>query len=183
VDESKYDAHLPMGDLGGIFRSKKEDISNKNDAFLVADKERASKIRQSLCKDDETLIGISWKSKNKQSGSKRSLELKEFSEKLTAPGIKLVNLQYGDVKEDLEQLKRKHGIEILQCASVDNTNDLDGLAALIEACDKVESADNTTVHIAGAVGKTTAVHLNGRKNWRWMSSNRSYTWYEKVNFY
>ncbi|MBJ7279915.1 MAG: hypothetical protein JHD08_04970 [Candidatus Nanopelagicales bacterium] len=181
VDESKYDAHLPMGDLGGIFRSKKEDFANRKDAFLVADKERASKIRQSLCKDDETLIGISWKSKNKQSGLKRSLELKEFAENLSAPSVKLVNLQYGDVKEELEQLKREHGIEILQCADVDNTNDLDGLAALIEACDKVESADNTTVHLAGAIAKETLVHLNGRKNWRWLNQSKSSFWYSSIN--
>jgi ADP-heptose:LPS heptosyltransferase len=170
VDEVLYDAHLPMGDLGGIFRGKKEDFANTKDAYLVADKERARKIRQSLCKDNETLVGITWKSKNKQSGSKRSLELKEFAEKLSAPSVKLVNLQYGDVKEELEQLKREHGIEILQCTEIDNTNDLDGLAALIEACDKVETVDNTTVHLAGAIGKETVVHLNGRKNWRWNSS-------------
>jgi ADP-heptose:LPS heptosyltransferase len=170
-----------MGDLGRIFRSKKEDFINRKDAFLVADKERASKIRRSLCKDDETLIGISWKSKNKQSGLKRSLELKEFAENLSAPSVKLVNLQYGDVKEELEQFKREHGIEILQCADVDNTNDLDGLAALIEACDKVESADNTTVHIAGAIGKTTVVHLNGRKNWRWMCQGQKSLWYDRTS--
>ena len=180
LDESLYDAHLPMGDLGGIFRSKKEDFANRKDSFLVADKERASKIRQSLCKDGETLIGISWKSKNKQSGLKRSLELKEFAEKLSAPSIKLVNLQYGDVKEELEQLKREHGIEILQYADVDNTKDLDGLAALIEACDMVESVDNTTVHISGALGKETVVHLNARKNWRWMNSNERHPWYQDV---
>jgi len=181
VDESLYDAHLPMGDLGGIFRSKKEDFANRKDAFLVADKERASKIRQSLCKDGETLIGISWKSKNKQSGLKRSLELKEFAEKLTAPGIKLVNLQYGDVKEDLEQLKREHGIEILQCAGVDNTDDLDGLAALIESCNLVETIDNTTLHLSAAIGKTTTVHLGKKNNWRVNSNDQICLWYPSVN--
>ena len=180
IDESLYDAHLPMGDLGKIFRSKKEDFAIRKDAFLVADKERARKIRQSLCKDNETLIGISWKSKNKQSGSKRSLELKEFAEKLSVPSVKLVNLQYGDVKEELDQLKHDHGIEIHQYADIDNTNDLDGLVALIEACDKVESVDNTTVHISGALGKKTVIHLNGRKNWRWMNSNERHPWYQDV---
>ena len=180
VDQSLYDAHIPIGDLGAIFRSKKEDFANRKDTLLVADKDRAKKIRQSLCKDDETLIGISWKSKNKQSGLKRSLMLKELAEKLMAPGVKLVNLQYGDVKEELEQLKYEHGIEILQCTDVDNTNDLDGLAALIEACEKVESVDNTTVHIAGAIGKTTVVHLNDRRNWRWFKMNGINKWYTSL---
>ncbi|QWD13726.1 tetratricopeptide repeat protein [Polynucleobacter paneuropaeus] len=182
LDESQYDAHLPMGDLAAIFRSKKEDFANRKDAFLIADKERARKIRQSLCKDDEVLIGISWKSKNKQSGLKRSYKLVRLASQLISPGVKLVNLQYGDVKEELEQLKREHGIEILQCANVDNTNDLDGLAALIEACDKVESVDNTTVHIAGAIAKKTSVHLLLKKNWRWVKYSDKHCWYQKIEF-
>lgn len=182
IDESLYDAHIPMGDLCGIFIDKKEEFSNRGDTYLFVDQDRASKVRKSLCADNETLIGISWKSNNKQSGAKRSMELKDLAEKLSAPGVKLVNLQYGDVTEELSQLKRDQGIEIIQCSEIDNKNDLDGLAALIEACDRVESIDNTTVHIAGAIGKNTVVYLNGRKNWRWISGDNMKHWYTNIHF-
>ena len=42
------------------------------------------------------------------------------------------------------------GIDVVQCSSVDNREDLDGLAALIEVCDLVVSITNVTVHLAGA---------------------------------
>ena len=180
IDESLYDLQIPIGDLGAIFLCKKENFDNEKSAYLFADKDRASKIRRSLCPNEETLIGISWKSKNKLSGLKRSINLLELAKNLHAPGVKLVNLQYGDVKDELEELKRNHGIEIIQCPEIDNMNDLDGLAALIEACDRVETVDNTTVHIAGAIGKETVLHLNSRSNWRF-SGERDHAFYRSVN--
>jgi hypothetical protein len=36
------------------------------------------------------------------------------------------------------------------------------------------------VHLAGAIGKATVVHLNGRKNWRWMYVGRNSSWYSSV---
>ena len=45
----------------------------------------------------------------------------------------------------------------MQCASVDNREDLDGLAALIEVCDLVISTSNVTIHMAGALAKETWV--------------------------
>ena len=44
----------------------------------------------------------------------------------------LVNLQYGDVDDEIKEFKEETGIDVVQCASVDNREDLDGLAALIE---------------------------------------------------
>ena len=46
----------------------------------------------------------------------------------------------------------------MQCASVDNREDLDGFAALIEVCDLVVSITNVTVHLAGALAKETWVY-------------------------
>ena len=63
--------------------------------------------------------------------------------------IVLVNLQYGDVDEEIREFKKATGIDVVQCASVDNRDDLDGLA-LIEVCDLVVSTSNVTIHMAGA---------------------------------
>ena len=73
--------------------------------------------------------------------------------------VVLVNLQYGDVDDEIREFKEETGIEVIQCASVDNREDLDGLAALIEACDLVVSITNVTVHMAGALAKETWVLL------------------------
>ena len=65
----------------------------------------------------------------------------------------LINLQYGDVDKEIREFEEETGIKIVQCGSVDNREDLDGLAALIEACDLVVSTSNVTIHLAGALGK------------------------------
>jgi len=76
-------------------------------------------------------------------------------------------------------LQQKHGITLQHCDDIDNFNDLDGLAALIEACDVVVSVSNTTVHLAGALGKPTLVLLPfalGRI-WYWHQHGERSLWY------
>jgi hypothetical protein len=52
-------------------------------------------------------------------------------------------------------------------ADVDNINDVDGLAALITACDAVVTV-NTTSHLAGALGvRTWVMAPNQTRIWYW----------------
>jgi tetratricopeptide (TPR) repeat protein len=183
ISEELYDQHLFIGDLPKFFGNSKEKFSFMDSSYLCADKERAKSIRDELCPESDILIGISWKSKNVTLGEKRSLDLTAFSEALNIPKIKLVNLQYGDVSADISIAKSETGVDVLQCSTVDNMNDLDGLASLIEACDLVISADNTTVHLAGALGKTLWVCLPAIPNWRWMMDAVDSYWYPSAKLY
>jgi len=49
--------------------------------------------------------------------------------------------------------------EVLHVDTVDNLNDIDGLVALIDACDVIVTISNTTAHIAGALGKPVYLML------------------------
>ena len=71
----------------------------------------------------------------------------------------------------------------MQCADIDNFKDLDGFAALIEACDLVISIDNSTVHFAGALGKPVWVLLPFKADWRWMINRHDSVWYPSVKLY
>src|SRR5262249_33289234 len=65
---------------------------------------------------------------------------------------------------------------------VDNTKDIDGLAALISACDAVATVSNTTVHLAGGLGVQTWVwlpHSNGRM-WYWFENREDSPWYPSI---
>ena len=70
-----------------------------------------------------------------------------------------MSLQYGDVSSEIGEFTRRTGIEIKECAGVDNYADLDAHAALVEACDYVIVVSNTTAHVAGALGKAGCVAL------------------------
>ena len=132
----------------------------------------------------ETIIGISWHSTKPRNGAQYKLiPLTQLAEKLDKPTIKLVNLQYGEINDELDKLSRETGIKVYQVSEIDNKNDLDGLASLIMACDKVVSISNVTIHLAGALGKEAHVLLAPSSDWRWgKTPDRSY-WYDSVHLH
>ena len=97
--------------------------------------------------------------------------------------VVLVNLQYGDVDEEIRKFREETGIEVVQCASVDNREDLDGLAALIEVCDLVVSIPNVTVHLAGSLAKETWVLLPYVANFWWLLERTDSVWYPSLKLY
>jgi ADP-heptose:LPS heptosyltransferase len=95
-------------------------------------------------------------------------------------GVRLINLQYGDVQVDIEDCLKETGVLVEQIGSVDNFTDLDGLASLIQACDEVVSVDNSTVHLAGALGQKVTALLPFNADWRWFDNTTQSLWYPSV---
>ena len=183
VPEDQYDAHLPMGDLGAALRASPVDFDKTRRGYLQPDAQRAATIRKALCKPDQKLCGVSWKSKNANFGDEKSLTLEALLPSLKQPGTVYVSLQYGDVAQEIADLKVKHGIEILQYTEVNNFSDLVGLADVIEACDVVLTTSNTTAHLAGALNKDTVIMLPfGRgRIWYWINEKEGRSlWYPSV---
>jgi tetratricopeptide (TPR) repeat protein len=183
VDDERYDAHLPMGDLGLAVRRTRADFDRTPRGFLQPDSTRSARIRQALCPPGQRLCGLSWRSKNVHFGDEKSMTLEHLLPVLQTPGLTFVNLQYGDVSAELAQLKADHGIEVLQYTEVDNLQDLGGLADLVAACDVVVSTSNTTAHLAGALGKDTLLLLPfGRARiWYWLNEHEGRSlWYPSV---
>ena len=151
------------------------------DAYLNVDKLKSEKIKQSFPKD-KMICGISWISKNDNIGKNKSMTLEDMKDLLLLPDITFVDLQYTDTSEERAHFKQKYGVEIIKLKEIDNFNDIDGLASLIDACDKVVSVSNTTVHIAGSIGKETYLMLpKGRgRLWYWSKENQQSIWYKSV---
>ena len=83
----------------------------------------------------------------------------------------------------IKEFEEQTGIKIIQCGSVDNREDLDGLAALIEACDLVVSTSNVTIHLAGALGKDGFVLLPYIHNFWWLRDRDDSVWYPSIKIY
>ena len=94
-----------------------------------------------------------------------------------------INLQYGEVEQEISQVEKDLGVKVINLDSVNKHDDIDGLAALIEACDLVISIDNTTVHLAGALGKETHVLLPYVPDWRWLLDRKDSPWYQSLRIY
>jgi hypothetical protein len=97
--------------------------------------------------------------------------------------VKLVSLQYGDVDHEIKKLLIDFGIKVIQVPEIDNMNDIDGLAALISACDEVVSIDNVTAQLAGSLGKETKILLPFSCDWRWGQVSQNCYWYDSVQLH
>lgn len=185
VSETEYDAHIPMGSLPLHFRQTIDSFKPAARGWLTACDIKASRLRRKLLSDgSEILIGISWHSTFYRGGAeKKVMKLAQLAKKLDAPKVKLINLQYGDVNDELDSLQKETGIEVVQVPEIDNKTDIDDLAALIMACDKVVSISNVTIHLAGALGKEAQLLLASLCDWRWGQSSKSSYWYNSVRLY
>ena len=114
------DYHLPLGSVPGVIRNDISDFERTVKGYLKADPRRVESIRNELQLDGKTVIGISWKSFNSLNQIKKSVQLRDMERLFSGLDVVLVNLQYGDVEDEIKEFKKETGIEVVQCASVDN---------------------------------------------------------------
>ena len=68
------------------------------------------------------------------------------------PGVRLLDLQYGDVAADRAAFDAAHPGLLHRLPGLDTFNDFEGMLAAIEACGGVVTVSNVTAHLAGASG-------------------------------
>lgn len=183
VESIEHDTHLPMGSLGPYWREGLENFPSTISPYITADPERSAALKSSLCPNGERLCGIAWRSHNPRSGRHKSLDLQDFLPVLQMQGWRFVNLQYGNVQPDIDRLQAATGIKVATVKSLDITRDIVGLSDLVGACDVVVSCSNTTVHLAGAMGKPCLLLLGqGRAHiWYWGNRrNDRSLWYPSI---
>ena len=179
-NENHFDAYHKIN-LGTIFRYMHEPLSEipKLDTFQVK-KEIYESIKKRYPKKNKKIIGLSWKSKNLDIGQSKSMQLSDLEELLLDKKYEFINLQYGDVDNEIRQLDQR-GITIYDDKSIDKFNDLESLFAITSLCDMVITTSNVTAHIAGALKIKVFLLLpkyRGRV-WYWEDQNIS-SWYPSI---
>ncbi len=191
LDDTSIDAHIPMGSLCRFLRPNPASFAQQPSSYLKVDEVRLQSVQEHLSSGSQKLshpqglkrIGISWRSNNDTHGQQRSMSLHRLVKQLQSlnpSGVRLINLQYGAVQADIDECFEQTGIRIEQVQTVDNFQDLDGLACLIKACDEVVSVDNSTVHLAGALGQPVTALLPLSADWRWFIGQDRSGWYPSV---
>ncbi|SBO44985.1 tetratricopeptide repeat protein [Cyanobium sp. NIES-981] len=182
LGEEEHDHHIPLGSLGRFLRRKPLAFQAAAAGFLRADASRAAALRRRLLGEAPgRLIGVSWRSSVKRSPAReKSLPLLELAATLGSLDARLLTLQYGDTDTDLREVREQQGLELATAADIDLFHDLDGLAALIEACDVVVTISNVTAHLAGALGKPTLLLVPHNCDWRWGHQGETTQWYDAV---
>lgn len=182
---SAFDAQVYLGSLGGYFRTAPADFANSVRPYLRADGERAAGLRARLARPGRLLCGLSWASKGKAKSGDDPLTLLALHPVLALPEFDFVDLQYGDTRAEQETLRAATGVSLVGVPEIDNFNDLDGLAALIEACDVVVTVSNTTAHLAAALGKPVFVMLSHAPGllWYWHTERTDSPWYPSAHLF
>ena len=182
-----FAAHLPGGSLPGIFRSSAEAFSATTSPYLFADAETRTRLRNRYADGGKTaesqkLIGLAWHTRNRKSGPQRSIGLELLAPLFAHPGLRWVSLQYGDHGE-LEAQAAAAQAPLLIDREVDQLADMDTFAAQVAAMDLVVTIDNSTAHLAGALGVPTWVLLPFAPDWRWLESGDESPWYPTMRLF
>jgi tetratricopeptide (TPR) repeat protein/SAM-dependent methyltransferase len=179
-----FDVRIPMGSVPRYTRRTLDSFPNVR-SYLVPDAEKKQKWQARLAELGEGLkVGISWRGGRKKTTiEKRTTTLDDWLCLFGVPNACFVNLQYGECSEELSRLQQQHGVCVHDWDDADPLTDLDSFAAQIAALDLVISADNSTVHMAGAVGVPVWTLLPFAPDWRWMLDRSDTPWYPSMRLF
>ena len=177
ANEPKLDAWAPMASLLIPFRRTLSDFPATR-GYLRADPDKVAHWKAELEKLGPGLkIGLHWKSLVLTGVRARYFSsFERWKPVLTAPGCVMVNLQCGDVTEDLAAAQAA-GVTIWT-PPIDLRNDLEDVAALSVACDLVVGPGIAGTNLAATVGARTWL-IHAPDDWHLMGTDR-YVFYPHV---
>ena len=169
-----YDYHIPIASLCGLYFKDELKISPPK-PYIKPDQERIKFIQDRLSQyKGKKLIGICWRSG--MINSERNINycaISEWEHIFRTENCVFVNLQYGDCIEEIENVKKDFGVDIINWHDVDLKNDFEMVAAIIDCVDLVITAGTAVHSIAEAVGKRLFLlaHIGfvnlGQEKWPW----------------
>jgi tetratricopeptide (TPR) repeat protein len=184
--DTGFDAQAPIGDLGLLLDVDAAAIQATRSPYLMSDTVKRDSYRKTISEFGSGLMcGVAWKSVNPKFGTEKSIDLDSFEPLLGLPGVHFINLQYGEVKEEIQQIKSSLLVDIHQVPDIDVFNDIEGLLALIDACDVIVTTSNVTAHLAGSIGKRAAVLVpySTGKIWYWHHNDERSFWYPSLKLF
>ncbi len=176
---NEFDKLIYAGSLLKIFRKNINDFKNKN--YLLADRDLIKVYEEKLKIHKKKMkVGISWKSVVNIYGNLKSLSIKDF-EPLFNKDRLIINLQYGDIKNDKDYIlsKKKH-LEVF--SDLDLFNDIEGCMALLKNLDLFITVSNSTAHFAGALGVPTILICPKKSStyYYWNTKSERSIWYRNI---
>lgn len=167
-----FDVHSPLLSLPLVLNVRAKTMSGAN-GYLKAGGERRADLFDKTVKN----IGIAFATdKSHVKHETRTVPQEAFTQLAASEGVKLFYISKQEPDAPLERTitdLRPH------------INDFADTADIIANLDMVISADTAVAHLAGAMGKKTALLLNRLHDWRWFSiaTGQKTVWYDSVTGY
>lgn len=186
IDAETCVAHLPMGSLPLACQSLDAGaaIPQKRAAYLIADQDRTTELKTLY--GDRPRVGIAWQGGSGKQRLTRSIDLNAWQPLLAIEEIVWMSLQHGVYEKDLAELDQQSQQRLWFDFSIDPLTNMDDFAAQVSAMDLVISVDNSTAHLAGALGVETWVLLPPVPEWRWprrQGLTQASPWYQSVKLF
>jgi ADP-heptose:LPS heptosyltransferase len=176
-----------MGSLGQWLRTNLSSFKQDQSYYLTACPDKTAELRNKYQKlaNNKKLVGISWKSTgtDKRRALAKSIPLKTWIPILSRSNCYFINLQYGDVGSELSLFESETRLKIYWDQGIDPLTHLDDFAAQISALDLIISIDNSTIHMAGALGKKVWTLLPYAPDWRWLLGTEDTIWYPTMKLF
>jgi Flp pilus assembly protein TadD len=184
-DQPKIDLQVAVASLARWLRPSRAEFARPRDPLRAdATKSAALRARYQAHYPGRRLVGISWRGgKTRRLIEARSIGLDRWAPILRSPQLGFVSLQYGDCAAEIAQAQLRMGVEILHDPGVDPLASIDDLAAQVAAMDLVISVDNSTVHVAGALGVPVWALLPWLPDWRWGTAGGTSYWYASARLF
>jgi len=151
--------------------------------YVVCDADVAAGLRRAYGGGDVPLVGISWFSGNPRLGAVDTLPLADWLPILKVPGVRFVNLQYGDRAAEIAAARQASGADIVVDAGVDPLVDMDRAAAQMAAMDLVITINNATAQMASTLGRPVWNLLAFVADWRMGLEGDTSPWYHGMRLF
>lgn len=180
--EVDFDYTAPAGLVAAQLRRRVADFPPAISP-LVPDAVRTAECREWL----ESLgpgpkVGISWTSgKVDDLRSIYYTQLADWAALFEIEGVKVVNLQYTNVDQEAEELRRERGLTLHCMPGLDLFNDLDGAAALTSCLDATVGPPSFPVALAGGLGIPT-FHYGAARIWTRLGTDHM-PWFPSLRCY
>ncbi len=180
--EVDFDYTAPAGLVAAQLRRRVADFPPAVSP-LAPDAARMAECREWLASlGPGPKIGISWTSgKISDLRSIFYTQLADWAALFQIEGVKVVNLQYTNVDQEAEELRRERGLTLHCMPDLDLFNDLDGAAALTSCLDATVGPPSFPVALAGALGVPT-FHYGAARIWTRLGTNHM-PWFPSLRCY
>ncbi len=177
VDESRFDLHLPLESLPGIFGTTLETIP-QDVPYLRPDPQLVAQCAQQFVLGPELKIGLVWAG-NRDSAydSSRSAQLADFAPLFEIPGCRFYSLQVGSATHEISAT----GLALIDLG--EHFRHFGDTAATISQLDLLITVETASAHLAGALGKPTWVLLAHVPAWRWLLERHDSSWYPTLRLF
>lgn len=177
-----YDLHCSIMSLPYFLGITIESAANTV-PYVKAPQAATDKWRQALKAAEpdtstQLKVGLVWGgSANLVYDRARSVSFDQFASLIQTRDVQWVSLQKGTAQQQLRNTR----LPILDF--MDDCDDFQDTAALIETLDLVISVDTSVAHLAGALGKPVWLLNRAGSEWRWMQGQEKSYWYPSMQIF